>query len=62
MIDHVLHESNSFVEVHWTRFIVNYYDTRFYSEHDNSLIWYFHIMSHLLLLLREVTYNSRQFY
>ena len=62
MTDHVLHESDSFVEVHWTKLIADYHDTRFSSEHDNSSIWYLHIVSHLLLLLREVAYNSHRFY
>ena len=60
MIDHASHESDSFVEARWTRLIADYHDTKFYSEFNNSLIWYLHIMSRLLLLLREVTYNSRR--
>ena len=60
MIDHVSYKSDSFVEARWTKLIADYYDTRFYSEFDNSSIWYLHMMSRLLLLLCEVAYNSHQ--
>ncbi len=62
MIDRVSHESDSFVEVRWTRLIADYHETRFHSKFDNSSIWYLHIVLRLLLLLREVAYNSRRFH
>ncbi len=38
MTNHVLHESDSFIKIHWMKFITDYHDIKFHFEHDNSLI------------------------
>ncbi len=62
MINHESHELYLFVKACWMKLIADYHKTRFHSDFNNSSTLYHHIVTHFLLLLCKVAYNSHQFY